>query len=114
MIYTSYFSNYRNFPEDSYVIGVTRMPPADIENCADLAPSAALLRQYKNKEIDEFIFSIKYLEELQQLDKEKYVIYLRNLEQIYKNIILCCYEKTGDFCHRHILADWLNLNIKEI
>lgn len=21
--------------------------------------------------------------------------------------VLICYEKTGDFCHRHILADWL-------
>ena len=26
------------------------------------------------------------------------------------NIILLCYEKSGDFCHRHILADWLEEN----
>ena len=26
------------------------------------------------------------------------------------NCILICYEKTGDFCHRHILANWLNKN----
>lgn len=23
---------------------------------------------------------------------------------------LCCYEKPGDFCHRHILAKWLTEN----
>lgn len=22
-----------------------------------------------------------------------------------RDIVLCCYEKTGDFCHRHILSD---------
>jgi len=24
-------------------------------------------------------------------------------------IILLCYEKPADFCHRHIVADWLNV-----
>ena len=24
-----------------------------------------------------------------------------------KDVALCCYEKPGDFCHRHILAKWL-------
>ena len=26
------------------------------------------------------------------------------------NIILLCYEKPGDFCHRHLVADWLKEN----
>jgi uncharacterized protein (DUF488 family) len=25
-------------------------------------------------------------------------------------IILLCYEKPGDFCHRHLVADWLTKN----
>ncbi|MDD3404956.1 MAG: DUF488 family protein [Paludibacteraceae bacterium] len=24
-----------------------------------------------------------------------------------KDVALCCYEKPGDFCHRHLLAGWL-------
>jgi len=24
-----------------------------------------------------------------------------------KDIVLCCYEKTGEFCHRHVLAELL-------
>lgn len=24
------------------------------------------------------------------------------------DVALCCFEKPGDFCHRHILAKWLN------
>ena len=23
------------------------------------------------------------------------------------DIALVCYEKTGDFCHRHLVAEWL-------
>ena len=25
-----------------------------------------------------------------------------------EDIALVCYEKPGDFCHRHLVADWLN------
>ena len=27
-----------------------------------------------------------------------------------KNIALICYEKPSDFCHRHLVAEWLNDN----
>ena len=36
-----------------------------------------------------------------------------------ENIILLCYEKSTDFCHRHLVANWINenntlrINIKE-
>ena len=34
-----------------------------------------------------------------------------------RDCVLLCYEKSGDFCHRHLVADWLNkkldLNIQE-
>ena len=26
------------------------------------------------------------------------------------NIALICYEKPSDFCHRHLVSDWLNKN----
>ena len=50
------------------------------------------------------MFSIKYKEEIG--NKEDII---KVLEQIAngKDIILCCYEKPGDFCHRHILNDIL-------
>ena len=28
----------------------------------------------------------------------------------YKDSIFLCYEKTGDFCHRHIVSSWLSEN----
>lgn len=115
MIYTSYFANWRNFPRDSLIIGVTRFPPSNIEfNIDKLAPSANLLRRYQNKEIDEYVFEVEYKRELRESgltpDKVKEML---NKISYNKDIILCCYEKTGEFCHRHILAKWLGDNINE-
>jgi uncharacterized protein YeaO (DUF488 family) len=50
------------------------------------------------------MFKIKYQEELDGINiREK-------LETIAngKDIVLCCYEKPNDFCHRHILNDMIN------
>ena len=67
MIYTSYFGNKNNFPEGACVIGITKFPPSGLqENWDALAPSSELLMQYKNKEIDEFVFKVKFLEQLEK------------------------------------------------
>lgn len=35
------------------------------------------------------------------------------LNSIHRDIILCCYETPEEFCHRHILAEWLG-GVKEL
>ena len=55
-----------------------------------------------------------YHERLGVLDKESV---LKNLEKLAggrEEIALVCYEKPGDFCHRHIVADWLDQGIEEL
>ena len=58
-----------------------------------------------------------------KIDAEEYKKYLNTLdkEEIRddfdsphncNNTILLCYEKSGDFCHRHVLADWLEENFE--
>ena len=32
---------------------------------------------------------------------------LTGVKNDFSKIILLCYEKPGDFCHRHLVADWL-------
>ena len=114
MICTSYFANRKNFP-DGVICGVCRYPPQGLEiNFDQLAPSADLLKRLKDKEIDEFVFEYEYKKYLNSLSKKNWRYLLQTMERLHNNVILCCYEKTGDFCHRHILADWLDLNIKEI
>ena len=31
-----------------------------------------------------------------------------NMNEDYEHICLLCYEKPEDFCHRHLVSDWLN------
>ena len=109
-IYTGYFAGIRNYPSGVLIIGITRFKPEYFKgiNLESLAPSANLLRQYKNKEIDNFIFKQKYIQEIE--DRGFVAKSVRQiLEEIAGNrdIILCCYEKPSEFCHRHILAEWL-------
>ena len=114
MIYTSYFANWRNFPEGSYAVGVVRFTPEWWRgpNLIMLAPSEDLLRQFKNKEIDEFIFKQKYLRELDERNLKADDVKII-LNSIHRDIILCCYETPEEFCHRHILAEWLG-GVKEL
>ena len=115
-IYTSYFGNWRNFPEGSLEIAVTRFPPKGVVlNLRALAPSEDLLRQWKNKEIDEFVFKHKYITELEDRGLTP-----NGVKELFagitekRDIILCCYERPDEFCHRHILAEWLDDNVVEL
>ena len=106
----SYFANWRNFPKEAKALGITRFPPKGIkfENAPNLAPSEGLLREYKNNEIDGYMFAVKYQDELEKRFAAPSIL-LEKLEKYAegKDVILCCYEKKGDFCHRHLLAQWL-------
>lgn len=110
-IYTSYFANWRRWPVGMVPIGVTRFPPKNFKeiNLVSLAPSDKLLHKYKNKLIDENQFKFLYLRELEEKKLTPLFVYeVLDKATNGKDIILCCYEKSGDFCHRHILNDWLN------
>jgi uncharacterized protein YeaO (DUF488 family) len=43
---------------------------------------------------------------LSHLDPKQVVEDLKRLAQ-YQDVALVCYEKSDDFCHRHLVADWL-------
>ena len=107
MIYTSYFGNYRNFPEGSLIVSVTRFPPKNWDGLElrSLAPSADLLQKWKNKQVDEKMFELLYLAELENLGMNGKEI-AEHLRSLGRDVILCCYESSG-FCHRNILNKWL-------
>lgn len=50
-----------------------------------------------------------YDEILANQDAYKVIEQIESLSE-GKDVALCCYEKPGDFCHRHILAKWLTEN----
>lgn len=32
------------------------------------------------------------------------------VKELGDNAVMLCYEKPGDFCHRHLIADWISKN----
>ncbi len=91
-------------------IGISRIPPSWFmrENWTALAPSLDLLTAYKSGAIDEKGYcQWFYRESLAQLDPMK--IY-RTLESKGFPVLLC-YEKEGEFCHRHLVQEWLTLEL---
>lgn len=69
-----------------------------------LAPSWDIYSKWKNGEIGDDGYISRYIpERLEILDKDDLKRKIDNIE----NPIFLCYEKEG-FCHRHVLADWLN------
>ena len=56
----------------------------------------------------------KYYEILNSLDKEKVIKKLNWLkEKTNKNVVLLCWEKDKNKCHRSLLANWLDIGVFE-
>lgn len=114
-IYTSYIGNWRNFPEDSEVFMVTRSIPAWVKfkQVPELAPNKILFHKFKYWGMSQEEFIKQYRSQLTSINLKQTI---ENLSSS-KNIILTCYEKPEDFCHRHILAIELiklGYNVKEL
>ena len=116
---TSYFANVKNL---KYPIAISRGVPTWFKGLCyqDLAPSWRLVLTYKEmkakaetlhtstKECENFYIN-EYNKQLSQLNVDKVYI---DLCKLYKGvnpneISLLCFEKPTDFCHRHLVADWL-------
>ena len=66
-----------------------------------LAPKYAFFKKYKEDGDEKYYTEQYYKQVLDTLDpKEVY-------EELGENSILLCYETTGVFCHRHLVAQWL-------
>ena len=110
-IYTSYFANWRKFPLNARVLGITRFPFAHLPypNEKLLAPSEELLADYKAGKVDAAEFTKRFVMELKGRGFTNGKDLAASLARASngEDLILCCYEKKGEFCHRHILAEIL-------
>lgn len=115
MIYTSYFANIKNLPDNVVPISIARKTPDWYEGLTykKLAPPIELLNTYKNGTIykDEYIDHF-YEEVLNKLDPYTVWMELKHLceKSLWSSVDIClvCYEKPENFCHRHLVAEWLN------
>lgn len=120
MIYTSYFAKLKALPNNIIPISICAKVPSWYEGLQykKLAPKYDFFMKWKeNHDNDYYIkcFNEQVLNKLNVLTVIKDLIDLIPQDLISehglnKTICLVCYEKPSDFCHRHLVADWLNKN----
>ena len=114
-IYTSYFAKAYQFPDDKYTciaISVGIPKAIDVKSYKKLAPLWDIVQEYKNNGGDIERYKNRYCNEvLNQLDADEVYEELKELSG-NKDVVLICYEgiKNNDFCHRHLVSQWLREN----
>ena len=111
MIYTGYYSKIKEYVDSGLtLLSISRTKPEFAKSCIDipqLFPSDKILWDYKKGKIDEMEYTSKYLNQLNELGVDRII----KMIQIFgDNVVLLCWESPEKFCHRHILADYINKN----
>lgn len=108
MIYTSNYSRKGNDLTSisiSYsIIPQIRMQCPDLKFMPELGPDWFLLSKWKDGLITEEEYTYTYLDILARRAFTPEMI----VEMLPKDCFLLCYEGPFEFCHRHILADYIH------
>lgn len=113
-IYTSYFGNYKNIPQEYQCISIANSKPQSlfIPTWKEVMPKWSIVKSLKNKEITFGLFEQMYLCQLFQTyqinDKQKIEELKNYLESMGDNIVLLCWEKDAFYCHRYVLMHFLD------
>ena len=125
MIYTSYFANLKSLPENIIPISICGKAPDWYKGLQykKLAPKYDFFMEWKKNHDNDYYIKCFNEQVLDRLNVVDVVKELDNLlidattsldytgdSMLVPGIALICYEKPSDFCHRHLVADWLNKN----
>lgn len=112
MIYTSYFAKLKELENHNIIpISICGKAPDWYKGLQykKLAPNYGFFMEWKkNHDNDYYIehFKAEVLDAATVIRELSYLVPNVN----GKDIALICYEKSSDFCHRHLVAEWLNQN----
>lgn len=111
MIYTSYFAQLRNLPKETTPVSICAKAPEWYKGLRykRLAPDYDTLMSYK-KTHDSGYYTYCYNQNV--LGKLKPEDVISDIQKIVPegDIVLLCYEKPTEFCHRQLVREWLNRN----
>ena len=109
-IYTSYFAKVKSIPDDIIPIAICGGIPFYWKGLwyKKVAPSIKFFTEWKQNHDNDFYVEHFNAEVLAKHTPDEVVSELFALANGADKICLICYEKPGDFCHRHLVADWLN------
>ena len=108
MIYTTYFGRVKDLPKDIVPIAICGKSPNwwTGPEYKKLAPKYAFFSKWEETHDNEYYIIRFFLDVLMQLNVQDVVTDLIKIAKD-KKIALVCYEKPMDFCHRHIVREWL-------
>lgn len=114
MIYTSYFAKLKSLPDNIVPISICGKAPDWYKGLQykKLAPKYDFFMKWKENHDNDYYIKCFNTQVLDTLKSEVVVAELSkmagNSNNNFEHICLICYEKPSDFCHRHLVADWLN------
>ena len=118
-MYTGYFASLKNYQNDDLtLVSIAAKAPVWYHGAEykKLAPKWSFFNEWKNgsHKGDNDYYTKHFKEEvLDKLDPAQVIKELEELVGVSSDkIILLCYEKPDDFCHRHLVADWFNAYYK--
>lgn len=122
MIFTSYFAKIKKFPENVIPIAIcAKVPDWYIGlRYSKLAPKYDALMKYKDNHNEaDYVecfndTTLKCLNPLWVLADLRILLEQDSADDLVPfwenpdiHVALICYEKPSDFCHRHLVAEWL-------
>lgn len=129
MIYTTYFAKIRKLPDNVIPISIAGKAPNGYTGLQykKLAPKYIFFQEWKKNHDNEYYIECFQKEVLDKLNPQQVITELFDLvperfnkrlkqtnsslwDNPYVHIALVCYEKPTDFCHRHLVAEWLIAN----
>ncbi len=112
MIFTSYFGNLSKIKKEITPVSIAGKCPSFYKGYEYkiLAPKYSFWKDYKDGLINEKGYTDQYyLQVLNNLNPD--LIYKTLISNYGPSFVLLCYESPTDFCHRHIVREWLNNSI---
>jgi uncharacterized protein YeaO (DUF488 family) len=109
-ITTGYFGGVKK-PHQHDIVSIAAGQPRWLQvlhKHSALAPRYTLLKDFRS----DFISESQYVTFFNaMLDKLNPAETLQQLNVMSQSAIMCCHCKTTDFCHRHLVAEWLESNL---
>lgn len=107
-IYTSYFGNAKALAKNNVmIVSIACWQPRFLSvPCVmgNVAPTPWMVKKASHEQ-----YLDAYQQILSKIDPYNFIDTLER-EGGGRDVALCCYEKPGEFCHRHLLAEYLTKN----
>lgn len=90
-------------------ISIARRQPGswNIPSYRPFMPPPKLLSDWRSRRCSQAEYEKRHRKVLSRLKTEKVLSDLRQLAGKKEDVTLLCWEREGEFCHRHGVMDWL-------